>query len=232
MDMFLGTVIAVAFPFVPRGFMTCSGQLLSISQNSALFALLGTTYGGDGQTTFALPDLRGRVAVGPSAGATGRIDAVVGSVGGAPSSTATLNGQGTAAVTLTVANLPAHNHAATFSAGGGGSPSITLHASTDAATTSQPAVNSYLATGKATGGVNQPLMYRSDAGTGTVALNPASATIGGDFAGGTVAVANTGSGTTLQAPVNISVSGQVPTTPPFLGLNYIICVEGIFPSRD
>ena len=231
MEMFIGTVVAVAFPFAPRGYMNCAGQLLSISQYSALFALLGTTYGGDGQTTFALPDLRGRVAVGPSAGATGRIDAAVGSVGGAPNSTATLNGQGSAAVTLTVANLPAHNHAATFTAGGGGSPSITLNASTDAATTSQPAVNSFLATGKATG-LNQPLMYRSDAGTGTVALNPASATIGGDFAGGTVAVADTGSGATLQAPVNLSVSGQVPTTPPFLGLNYIICVEGIFPSRD
>ena len=231
MEMFIGTVVAVAFPFAPRGFMNCAGQLLSISQNSALFALLGTTYGGDGQTTFALPDLRGRVAVGPSAGATGRINADVGSVGGAANSTATLNGQGTAAVTLTVANLPTHNHAATFSAGGGGNPSITLHASSDAATTSQPAANSYLATGKATG-VNQPLMYRADAGAGTVALNAASATIGGDFAGGTVSVANTGSGTTLQAPVTISVSGQVPTAPPFLGLNYIICVEGIFPSRD
>lgn len=231
MEMFLGTVVAVAFPFAPRGFMTCSGQLLSISQNSALFALLGTTYGGDGQTTFALPDLRGRVAVGPSAGASGRIDAVVGTVGGAPNASATLSGQGTAAVTLTVANLPAHNHAATFTAGGGGSASVTLKASTDVATTSQPTANSFLATGK-TGGINQPLMYRPDAGAGTVALNPASATVGGDFAGGSVAVANTGSGTTLQAPVNISVNGQVPTTPPFIGLNYIICVEGIFPSRD
>lgn len=230
MEMFIGTVIAVAFPFAPRGFMTCSGQLLSISQNSALFALLGTTYGGDGQTTFALPDLRGRVAVGPSAGSSGRIDAVVGTVGGAPNATATLNGQGTAAVTLTVANLPAHNHAATFT-GGGGNASVTLKASTDVGTTSQPAANSFLAKAAA-GGLNQPLMYRPDAGSGTVSLNPASATVAGDFAGGSVAVANTGSGTTLQAPVTISANGQVATTPPFLGLNYIICVEGIFPSRD
>ena len=231
MEMFIGTVIAVAFPFAPRGFMTCSGQLLSISQNSALFALLGTTYGGDGQTTFALPDLRGRVGVSQSSGATGRIDAAMGTVGGATNTTATLNGQGTAAVTLTLANLPVHNHAATFTAGGGGNASVTLKVSTDAGTTSQPADNSYLAKAAA-GGLNQPLMYRPDAGAGTVSLNPASATVGGDFAGGSVAVANTGSGTTLQAPVNISVNGQVATTPPFLGLNYIICVEGIFPSRD
>jgi microcystin-dependent protein len=231
MEMFMGTIIAVAFPFAPRGFMTCSGQLLSISQNTALFSLLGTTYGGDGQTTFALPDLRGRVAVGPSTGVGGRIDADLGSVGGSPNFTAILNGQGTAAVTLTVANLPAHNHSATFTPGGSGNASVTMHASTDLATTSQPAANSFLATGKATGGLNQPLMYRPDAGAGTVALNAASATIGGDFAGGSVAIANTGSGSTLQAPVSVSVNGQVATTPPFIGLNYIICVEGIYPSR-
>lgn len=232
MEMFIGTVVAVAFPFAPRGFMTCSGQLLSISQYSALFAVLGTTYGGDGQNTFALPDLRGRVAVGPSAGTSGRIDAVVGTVGGTPSVTAILNGQGTAAVTLGVANLPAHDHPATFTPGGGGNASVTLKVSSDVATTSQPAANSYLATGKASGGLNQPFMYRPDAGAGTVALNPGSATVGGDFAGGSVAVGNTGSGTTVQAPVTVSVNGQVATTPPFIGLNYIICVEGIFPSRD
>ncbi|UOD30434.1 tail fiber protein [Massilia violaceinigra] len=229
MEMFLGTIVPVAFPFAPRGFMTCAGQLLSIAQNSALFSLLGTTYGGDGQNTFALPDLRGRVAVGAALGATGRIPADMGTVAGNATFTAVLNGTGAAAVTLTVANLPAHNHTATFAAGGGGS-AATVHVSADVATTSQAAQDSYLAAGKA-GGPNQPLMYRPDAGKGTVALNAATIT-GGGASGGTVTVDNTGSGTPLQAPVTVNVTGQIPTVPPFVGVQYIICVEGIFPSRN
>lgn len=65
MDPFLGEIKLVPYNFAPRGWAFCSGQLLSISQNTALFALLGTTYGGNGQTNFALPDLQGRVIVGP-----------------------------------------------------------------------------------------------------------------------------------------------------------------------
>jgi microcystin-dependent protein len=60
---YLGQIFAVAFDFAPKGFASCNGQLLPINQNQALFALLGTTYGGDGRTSFALPDLRGRVAM-------------------------------------------------------------------------------------------------------------------------------------------------------------------------
>ncbi len=63
-EAFIGEVRLVAFNFVPRGWADCNGQLLPISQNAALFSLLGTTYGGDGRTTFAVPDLRGRVVVG------------------------------------------------------------------------------------------------------------------------------------------------------------------------
>lgn len=230
MEMFMGTIVPVAFNFAPPGFLTCSGQLLSIAQNSALFSLLGTSYGGDGQNTFALPDLRGRAPVGVSAGAPGRISADLGTVGGSPNTTAILNGTGVAAVTLTTASLPAHSHSATFTPGTGGNASVVVHVSSDAATASQPTANCYLATGKASG-LNQPLMYRPDAGTGTVALNPASATIGGSFAGGTVAIGDTGNGQTVSAPVTVNVTGQISTTPPFIGLNYIICVSGIYPSR-
>ena len=59
MDAYLGSIILVAFNYVPTGCMLCNGQILPISQYNALFALLGTTYGGDGQTTFALPNLNG-----------------------------------------------------------------------------------------------------------------------------------------------------------------------------
>ena len=62
-DPVLGEILAFGFNFAPRGWAQCNGQLLSINENSALFSLLGTTYGGDGRTTFALPDMRGRVAI-------------------------------------------------------------------------------------------------------------------------------------------------------------------------
>src|SRR5690348_10598400 len=62
-DPYLGQIIAVGFDFAPAGWELCQGQLMSIAQNPALYQLLGTTYGGDGQNTFALPDLRGRVAI-------------------------------------------------------------------------------------------------------------------------------------------------------------------------
>lgn len=63
-EVFLGQIMLTAFPFAPRGFALCNGQLMSIAQNQALFSLLGTQYGGNGTTTFALPDLRSRTPVG------------------------------------------------------------------------------------------------------------------------------------------------------------------------
>lgn len=69
MDQFLGLVMPMGFNFAPVGWASCNGALLSIAENTALFSLLGTTYGGDGQNTFALPDLRGRVIVGVGHGA-------------------------------------------------------------------------------------------------------------------------------------------------------------------
>lgn len=102
METYLGTIMPVGFAFAPKGWALCNGQLLSIAQNQALFALLGTFFGGDGRTTFALPDLRGRTPVGITA-----------SQPGLPS--------GTEAVTLTTAQLPLHNHgvAATTATGSG-----------------------------------------------------------------------------------------------------------------
>jgi microcystin-dependent protein len=71
MEVFLGTIIMVGFGFVPTGWALCNGALLPISQYQALFALLGTTYGGDGVKTFALPDLRGCVPGGYGQGTNG-----------------------------------------------------------------------------------------------------------------------------------------------------------------
>ncbi|HTT97594.1 MAG TPA: tail fiber protein [Rhizomicrobium sp.] len=96
-DPYLGQLMVVGFTFCPRGWTEANGQILSIASNTALFSLYGTTYGGNGQTTFALPDLRGRVAMHVGAG-LGLPNADQGEVLGTPTTT------------LTVANLPAHNH--------------------------------------------------------------------------------------------------------------------------
>ena len=69
MEPFLGQIQAFGYNFAPRGWATCEGQLLSIAQNTALFSLLGTQFGGNGQTTFGLPDLQGRTMVGAGQGA-------------------------------------------------------------------------------------------------------------------------------------------------------------------
>ena len=98
----LGTMCLFAGNFAPRGFAFTDGQLLSIAQNSALFSILGTTYGGDGRTTFALPHLRGRVAMHAGHG-PGLSDRRLGSK----------SGQET--VTLTEAQLPSHDHSLTVS---------------------------------------------------------------------------------------------------------------------
>ena len=97
MEPFIGMIVQFGGNFAPRGWALCDGQLMSIAQNSALFSILGTTYGGDGRTTFALPDLRSRVPIHPGQG-PGLSRYVLGQAGGVES------------VTLTVNNMPSHNH--------------------------------------------------------------------------------------------------------------------------
>jgi microcystin-dependent protein len=111
-DFYLGEIRMFAGNFAPQGWMKCEGQILSIAQNSALFSLLGTTYGGNGTTTFALPDLRGRAPIHSGQG---------------PGLSVYSLGQqgGTESTTLTVNNLPAHNHAINGIVEDGNSPSPT-----------------------------------------------------------------------------------------------------------
>ena len=121
-EPFLGQIQYFGFNFNPRGWALCNGQLLDIAQNSALFSLLGTTYGGDGRTTFQLPDMRGRVPLhfGQGAGLTNR---VIGSRGGAEQ------------VVLNTTQIPAHNHAL------GTNATATLRADSGDASTNVPAGN-------------------------------------------------------------------------------------------
>lgn len=92
MEPFIGEIRMFGFDFAPRGWMLCQGQLLPIAQNSALFSILGTTFGGDGRTTFGLPDYRGRIPVHVGSGIQ------LGQKDGAETST------------VTTANMPAHSH--------------------------------------------------------------------------------------------------------------------------
>ena len=96
-DPFLGQIIMFAGSFPPRGWAFCDGTLLPISNNQALFSLLGTTYGGDGRTTFALPDLRGRVPIGFGQGS------------GLSNYNQGING-GQETVVLTANQIPSHTH--------------------------------------------------------------------------------------------------------------------------
>jgi len=168
--------------FAPRTWAFCSGQIISIAQNTALFSLLGTTYGGNGQTTFALPNLNGRVPVGTGTG-PGLPNVQLGEV----------SGQNT--VTLLPTNLPAHSHTVTAS----GSPACKSGAG------------------------------NSDTPAGNIPASSASDEIYSTPAGSTGAM----------APMNVtgstSIAGSsspVSLMQPYLGMNYIICMFGIFPSRN
>ncbi len=96
-DQFLGEIRIFPFNFPPKGWAFCNGQLMPLSQNTALFSLLGTTYGGDGKSTFALPDLRGRIPIHHGQGA-GLQNYILAEAGGAEQ------------ITLTQQQIPAHTH--------------------------------------------------------------------------------------------------------------------------
>ncbi|MEW5848835.1 MAG: tail fiber protein [Myxococcota bacterium] len=167
MEGYLGEIRLFAGNFAPLSWAFCNGQLLSIAEYSALFAILGTTYGGDGESTFALPDLRGRfpLSAGTGSGLTARTQGEAG---------------GVETVTLTQNQVPSHTHL--------------IAASSAAGTTTSPA-----------------------------GAYPAAATLYGS-------AAETQVGSALLQ----SVGGSQPheNMPPYLGLNYIICLSGIFPSQN
>jgi len=173
-DELMGVIKTFAGNFAPRGYMLCNGALLSIAQYSALYSILGTTYGGDGQTTFALPNLNGRSPIGAGN------PYVLGQLGG------------TTQNTIMVQNLPSF--------------SSQLKVSNSNANTATPAASASIAiTGTQEGRDFTAVPSFTDAAPDTV-LNPQSVLFIGQ-----------------NIPVN--------NMSPYLGLTYIICVEGIYPSR-
>jgi len=183
----IGEIKLFAGNFAPRTWAFCEGQLLAISSHSALFSILGTTYGGDGRSTFALPDLRGRAAIAPGSG-PGLPTYRLGQRSGSPTNTLTAN------------QLPSHTHAA---AG-------TTKVSNADGTTNNPE-GKVLATGKAV--VDRSTSFNAniygDASNANMAVNEVSVTLG-----------NTGG--------NQSINNMQP----YLATNYIIALQGLYPSRS
>ena len=176
MEGYIAEIRMFAGNFAPRGWAFCAGQILSIAQNTALFSLLGTTFGGNGQTTFALPDLRGRVAVGPGQG-PGLPAVNLGQMAGEPTHT------------LIITEMPAHNHQAQAQGNSNAGDSASPNGNTWATSTARDNV------------------YINAAPNGPMAAN--TVTVG--IAGGS------------QPHNNMQ---------PYTGINYIICMEGIYPSRN
>lgn len=187
MEPFIGQIMMFGGNFAPRGWAFCHGQLLPISQNTALFSILGTTYGGDGRTTFALPDLRGRAALSAGNG-PGLSDVRLGQKGGAET------------VTLTVAEMPSHNHSANSANLKCSNPGHTGPGDTD---TPGPTAMPANAVGN--------LIYSNA---------PADTTMAEGTVSGSVTIGNTGGNQPFQI------------RNPYLGVNYIIALQGIFPSRS
>lgn len=176
MDVFLGMIAAFGFSFNPRGWAFCSGQTLGIAQNTALFSLLGTTYGGNGQTTFGIPDLRGRTLIG---------------MGNGPGLSPVTQGEmsGNQQITIGATNMPQHNH--------------TLNAAT-----------MLVANTPADGGIPSGFL----ANTGSTKIYNEASNGSVRAIGGTTDLAGT------SLPLGIRN--------PYLGINYCIATQGIFPSRN
>jgi microcystin-dependent protein len=172
---YLGEIKMFAGNFAPVGWALCDGSLLPINQNTPLFSLLGTTYGGNGTTTFALPDLRGRFPMNAGTGAN-LTPRVLGDVGGQET------------VTLTAAQMPAHTH--TVAAG----------ADSTVATTDQP---------------QNALPGRNASATPSYGK-----TVNTTMASSAIVVAPAGGGQ------------PHPNMPPFVCVNFIIALTGIFPARN
>lgn len=200
-DPFLGEIRLVGFNFPPVGWASANGALVGVAQNQALFALLGTTFGGNGQQTFGLPDYRGRTPVGMGQG-PGLPDVVQGEIAGSPS------------VTLITPQLPIHVvqfPAQTVNVSTTGPVAVPV--SIAAATTGAPGNAVPASTGRGTA------IYGA-AQSNTDTLAPFNVTLNGTA--------------TVPAAQSAPIGGSQPVAirNPYLGTNFIIAMQGIFPSRQ
>lgn len=215
MEPLLGEIKLFAGNFAPKGWYTCEGQTLNISQYTALFSILGTTYGGDGMTTFKLPDLRGSFPTqctnigSPHPGGTYSF----GQIGGSQS------------FSIGASNLPPHTHTIIKGPGtnlqGTVTVATTMKVSTSNASTGTPGATTVLAQTVDSGsGVTE---YMNTANTGLI--------------NNTAMLSSNTSNTLNFDPTGLTMtpygSGPipVPTVPPFVAMQYIIAWSGVYPSR-
>jgi microcystin-dependent protein len=232
-DAYLGQILSVGFNYAPYGWYTCEGQQLAVRQNQALFALVGVVYGGDGVNSFMLPDLRSRRMVGASLGSgaapttsTYQLGQKGGSVGGtipicqhthqAAASTSGLP----ASVTIPSTNVSlAINNASV-------ALNIAPPASLDGATSDKPLAGGLVA--DATSG-----SIYCGSSTNTVQLSPLN--IQASTASAHASQANTIS-LPITGPVTVQPAGTgnglLPLESPFVAVNQVICMQGLFPTRD
>jgi len=203
MDGYIGEIRGFAGTFAPMNWEFCKGQTISIQEYSALYSILGLTYGGDGQTTFKLPDLQGRIPIG--AGASPELGYI-------PSGKVI----GTTTKALVTNNLPAHTHVATLSSAtitGSASGTITPKCAADEGDKTTPVGNAMAA-------INNGYVGAGDA-TANMAPIPASFPVTASASGGNVTIGATG----YPQPAPFSI------VQPSIGINWIICLTGIYPSR-
>ncbi|SBS31355.1 Phage Tail Collar Domain protein [Marinomonas aquimarina] len=211
MEGYIGTTLQFAGVYQPRNWAYCFGSQLDIMQNTTLFAVLGTYWGGDGRVTFCLPDLRGRTPVGYGAGP------------GLPSTDIGLH-FGCATHTLTTLQLPSHNHKAVFEPqyAGGGTSQVSATATVKAGSGSDASAPTGKYWGVTPGGIGGLTSY-SNTGSTTMASDAVDITIsggGGGITGGYVEIADAG---TSQAFGLYQPSTVIP---------FIICIDGLFPARN
>ena len=202
---FIGEIRMWGGTFAPLGWLFCDGSLQPISQYDTLYALIGTTYGGDGQSTFGLPDLRGRLPIHMGQGSS-LSSFRLGQTGG------------NANTTITQANLPAHNHTTTFTPSNVVQPTATGQVM-GSSTAGNPGgrTTAYIAGSTATGGTdiysNQQIAPQNIAGVS------AQLTAGDPMGQATITVTPAGNSIPLA------------TIPPYLAVTFIIATQGIYPSQ-
>lgn len=210
-DPFIGQIQTYAFTFPPRGWAFCSGAQITIADNTSLFALIGTFYGGDGRTTLGLPNLVSRTPIGFNMG------------GALPPSFFTFQiGQveGAQTHTLTAQQMPSHTHSAAFTPVGASGGPANVEATTDVGDASAPSDGAFLAQPSDLPGPDAPeKIYNASPTPGSlVPLGGVSG--GGGSAGGTVIVDPNGAGHSFSI-LN-----------PFLAVNFSIALIGLFPPRN
>lgn len=204
-DGLIGEIRCYAGNFAPKYWAYCQGQTLTINQNQALFAILGTVYGGNGTSTFQLPDLRGRIPIGSGTSQSLGMSFNLGQKGGEENHT------------LILSEIPLHSHTTTITQ-----------------STGNPAVNITINGSSLTGNATSPAgaLSCSDDGGGSIAFFAPGNSAAVTMAPNSISLSNLVAGIPTVTIGTTGGSQPHSNVQPVLGMNYIICLQGVFPSRN